>query len=79
MSATLTRMEYIKADILSVDQLMQDDLIEILDEDGIEMIVQVQEIISMPDNYLAIVKDEFGELLEIEFADDAKVNFYILM
>lgn len=79
MADTLTAMEYIYADILSVDQLMQDDLIEIIDEDGLPSIVEVQDITSMPNNYLLIVKDEFGESFEIELSDDAKVKFYILM
>lgn len=78
MADTIQTMEYIYADILSADQLMENDCIEYLDEDGSSLIVEIQDIVSMKDSYLLIAKDEFGELIEIELADDAKVKLYIL-
>ena len=32
----------------------------------------------LEDSYLLIAKDEFGEVIEIELADDAKIKLYIL-
>lgn len=78
MSATLANMEYVYVDILSADQLMEKDCIEFLDEDGAISIIEIQDIVSMKDSYLLIAKDEFGEVLEIELADDAKVKLYVL-
>ena len=78
MADTIQTMEYIYADILSADQLMENDCIEYLDEDGSPLIVEIQDIVSMKDSYLLIAKDEFGEVIEIELADDAKVKLYIL-
>jgi hypothetical protein len=78
MTATINDMEYVYADILTADQLMEDDLIEIIDEDGVPSIVEVKEIISLPTNYLLIAIDEFGETMEIELADDARVKLFIL-
>jgi len=78
MADTIQTMEYIYADILSADQLMENDCIEYLDEDGSPLIVEIQDIVSMKDSYLLIAKDEFGEVIEIELADDAKIKLYIL-
>ena len=78
MADTIQTMEYIYADILSADQLMENDCIEYLDEDGSPLIVEIQDIVSMKDSYLLIAKDEFGEVIEIELADDARVKLYIL-
>jgi hypothetical protein len=79
MAATLTSMEYVFADILNVDQLMENDLIEIIDEDGAPSIVEVLSITPLPKNYLLNVKDEFGEIIEVELTDDAQVKFFVLM
>lgn len=78
MSATLANMEYVYVDILSADQLMENDLIEFIDEDGVPSIVTIQDIVSLENSYLLIVKDEFSETIEIELNDDAKVKLYVL-
>lgn len=78
MSATLNAMEYIYADILSADQVMENDLIEFVDEDGVPSVVEVQDIVSLENSYIFIAKDEFGETFEIELSDDAKVKLYVL-
>ena len=78
MADTLNDMEYIYADILTADQLMEDDCIEYIDEDGASTIVEVRDIVSLKDSYLLIATDEFGESIEIELADDARVKLYIL-
>ena len=77
MSDTLNAMEYVYADILSADQVMENDLIEFVDEDGVPSIVEVQDIVSLKDGYVFIAKDEFGETFEIELADDATVKLYV--
>lgn len=70
-------MEYVYADILSADQVMENDLIEFVDEDGVPSIVEVQDIVSLENSYIFIAKDEFGETFEIELADDATVKLYV--
>jgi hypothetical protein len=77
MSDTLNAMEYVYADILTADQLMENDLIEFIDEDGVPSIVQIQDIVSLENSYILIAKDEFGETFEIELEDDAKVKLYV--
>ena len=59
-------MEYVYADILYADQLMENDLIEIADEDGNESIVEIIDIVSLPNSYLIIAKNEFAESIEFE-------------
>ena len=78
MSDTLTNMEYIYADILFADQLMEDDLIEYVDEDGSASIVEVVDIVSLKNSYLIIAKNEFSETIEFELAEDTKVKLYVL-
>ena len=78
MSDTLTNMEYIYADILSADQLMEDDLIEYVDEDNNSSIVEVVDIVSLKNSYLIIAKNEFAETIEFELAEDTKVKLYVL-
>lgn len=70
-------MEYVYADILTADQVMENDLIEFVDEDGVPSIVEVQDIVSLKNSYVFIAKDEFGETFEIELADDATVKLYV--
>lgn len=78
MSDTLTNMEYIYADILFADQLMEDDLIEYVDEDNNSSIVEVVDIVSLKNSYLIIAKNEFAETIEFELAEDTKVKLYVL-
>ena len=78
MSDTLNSMEYIYADILSADQLMEDDLIEYVDEDNNSSIVEVVDIVSLKNSYLIIAKNEFSETIEFELAEDTKVKLYVL-
>ena len=78
MSDTLTNMEYIYADILFADQLMEDDLIEYVDEDNNSSIVEVVDIVSLKNSYLIIAKNEFSETIEFELAEDTKVKLYVL-
>ena len=78
MSDTLTNMEYIYADILFADQLMENDLIEYVDEDNNSSIVEVVDIVSLKNSYLIIAKNEFSETIEFELAEDTKVKLYVL-
>jgi hypothetical protein len=77
MSATLNAMEYVYADILTADQLMENDFIEYLDEDGLSTIVQIQNIDSVENGYIVVAKDDFGEMFEIQLADDSRVKLYV--
>lgn len=78
MSDTLTNMEYVYADILYADQLMENDLIEFVDEDGNESIVEIIDIVSLPNSYLIIAKNEFSESIEFELSENEKVKLYVL-
>ena len=74
---TLNSMEYVYADILSPDQLMENDLIE-YSEDGDASIVTIKDIVTLKNSCLIIAINEFGETIEFELADDAKVKLFVL-
>ena len=78
MSATIKNMEYVFADLLFPDQLMEDDLIEIEDEYG-KQIVRVKNIYSIDEGYLVETVNDFGEETDVHFFDDAQIPFYVLM
>jgi hypothetical protein len=66
-------MDYIHVDNLSVDQLLEDDLIEIENE-----IVKVINLDSLKDGYAITFENEFGERDIIELDDNAIVKLFIL-
>lgn len=78
MTATITTMDYVYADILSPDQLMEDDLIEITSEDE-EQMVTVKDIISLKEGYIVVGVNEFGETNEYFLNDNQKVKLFVLM
>lgn len=73
MTATITNMELIKADSLTVDALEIGDLIGYNDE-----IVEVIfiESDSTGDNYDIEIVNDFGEKEVIQFAFDEQVDWY---
>jgi hypothetical protein len=73
MSATIKNMEFIKVDVLNVDQLEIGDLIQI-DED----IVQVCEVVALTSGYGITYSNDFGEKDLIEVDDYATFDLYII-
>jgi hypothetical protein len=73
MSATIKNMEFIKVDVLNVDQLEIGDLIQI-DED----IVQVCEVVALTSGYGITYSNDFGEKDLIEVDDYATFDLYIV-
>jgi hypothetical protein len=78
MTATIATMDYIYADILSPDQLMEDDLIEITSEDE-EQMITVKEIVGLKEGYIIVGVNEFGETNEYFLNDNQKVKLFVLM
>ena len=58
MTATMTRMELVYADLLQPGQLMEDDLVEI---EGVIVDVVSIEDDATGDNYTITYRDEYGE------------------
>jgi hypothetical protein len=73
MSATIKNMEFIKVDVLNVDQLEIGDLIQVDDD-----IVQVCEIVALTDGYVITYSNDFGEKDLIEVDDYATFDLFIL-
>jgi hypothetical protein len=83
MADTMLVMDYVFADNLLPDQLMDGDLIEIEDEFD----SQIVEVISVEqftdsetkqDTYLIQAKNEFGEIVEAAFFDWQFVKLFVL-
>ena len=74
MSATMTNMEYVLADVLNADQLMVEDLISLEGE-----IVEVINIASLPTGYAISYRNDFGEEDIVEVDDNAQFDFYVLV
>jgi len=74
MSATIKTMQLIYADLLTPDQLMEEDLIKVDGE-----IVTVIGIESNPsgDIYYVGYEDDFGDKDVVEFNYDQKVELYV--
>ncbi len=71
--ATITNMDYQLVDILNADQLEVGDLIGVD-----EYIVEIVNIVSLPNGYILTFKDEYGEKDFIEIDDNQKFNLYII-
>jgi predicted secreted protein len=74
MTVTINSMELIYADLLTPDQLMEEDLIKVDGE-----IVTVVGIESNPtgDIYYVAYEDDFGDKDITEFTFDEKVELYV--
>ena len=78
MNATMKTMsEYIFADYLTPDQLMEGDLIKISDDYG-DQIVEVKNIYSIDEGYLIEVIDDYDEEFDIPAKDDTKFAWYVI-
>jgi hypothetical protein len=72
MSATIKTMDYVKVDTLNAGQLEIDDLIYV---DG--QVVNIVEIISLPEGYSIEIVDDYGDR-DILFAGDFE-QFALMM
>ena len=77
MSDTLTNMEFVYVDILSPDQLLEGDFIEVNDDDQ-ELIVKVIDILTTKEGYLINATNDFDEINEYFFTDDEKIKLFVL-
>jgi hypothetical protein len=73
MSDTIKNMEFIKVDVLNVDQLEVGDFIQVEDD-----IVEVSGIISLADGYAITYTNDFGEDDLIEVDDYATFDLYMI-
>ena len=74
MTATMKTMELIYADLLTPDQLMEEDLIKV---DGDIVTVVGIESDSTGDIYYVGYEDDFGDKDVIEFNYNDKVELYV--
>ena len=74
MPATIKTMELIYADLLTPDQLMEEDLIKV---DGEIVTVVGIESDSTGDIYYVAYEDDFGDKDVIEFNYNDKVELYV--
>lgn len=78
MNATMINMsEYVFADYLTPDQLMEGDLIKISDEYG-DQIVEVVNIHDIDEGYLIEAINDFDEDVDIPALDTTKFAWYII-
>jgi hypothetical protein len=77
---TISIMDYVYADKLSPDQLLEGDLIEFANEDDHDyQIVEVISITPVEDfEWLIEGKDEFGDTVEFIVNDDEKIKLFVL-
>jgi len=73
MSDTMISMDFVKVDILNVDQLEPSDYIMIDGE-----IVQVINIIGMKEGYAISYSNDFGEVDLVEVDDYAQFDLYVI-
>lgn len=77
MTDTMMSMNLVHADVLLPDQLMEGDIIRIEDENG-EQLVEVRSIhMTMSGGYLVEVVNDFGEVIEIRFDEEATIDLYV--
>ena len=74
MSATMISMDFVKVDILNVDQLEPSDYIMIDGE-----IVQVINIVGMKNGYAISYSNDFGEVDLVEVDDYAQFDLYVIL
>jgi hypothetical protein len=74
MSDTMISMDFVKVDILNVDQLEPSDYIMIDGE-----IVQVINIVGMKNGYAISYSNDFGEVDLVEVDDYAQFDLYVIL
>ena len=77
MSATMKTMDYIFADYLTPDQLMEGDLIKISDEYG-DQIVEIKNIHAIDEGYLIEAVNDFDEDVDVPALDDTRFAWYVI-
>jgi hypothetical protein len=70
-------MDYIFADYLTPDQLMEGDLIKISDEYG-DQIVEVVNVHAIDEGYLIETKNDFDEEVDVPALDDTRFAWYVI-
>lgn len=73
MTDTIISMDYIHVDNLSVDQLMENDLVEISGE-----VVQILNIAPIKNGYVITFENEFSEKDILEFDDYANFKLFVM-
>lgn len=75
MSATMKTMNFILADLLTPDQLLEGDYIKVNEE-----IVYVESIAddATGDNYYVTITNDFSESEVVEFNFETKIELYVL-
>ena len=69
----MANMEYVFADTLSPEQLMEEDAIKFEDE-----IVIVKDVVELKEGYLICATNDFGEELEFIVSDNTKLEWYVI-
>lgn len=78
MVDTITNMsEYVFADFLTADQLMEGDFIKISDEYG-DQIVKVINIYDIDEGYLIEAENDFNEEIDIPALDGTRFAWYVI-
>ena len=78
MVDTITNMsEYVFADFLTADQLMEGDFIKISDEYG-DQIVKVTNIYDIDEGYLIEAENDFNEEIDIPALDGTRFAWYVI-
>ena len=76
MAATINDMELVYADILTADQLMEGDLVDI--EGVIVDVVEIEDD-ATGDNYTITYRNDYGEIDIFECAYDDKFKLYVFV
>ena len=70
-------MDYIFADYLTPDQLMEGDFIKIQDEYG-DQIVEIKNIHAIDEGYLIEAVNDFDEDVDVSALDDTRFAWYVI-
>lgn len=71
-------MNLVHADVLVPDQLMEGDIIRIEDENG-EQLVEVKSIHAIEEGWVIEVVNDFGEVVDVVFDDEATIDLYVYL
>mgnify|MGYP003340758054 CR=1 FL=1 len=78
MTATMKLMDnYVFADYLTPDQLMEGDFIKITDEYG-EQIVEVKNIYALDEGYMIEAINDYQEDIDVPALDTTRFEWYVI-
>lgn len=78
MTATMKLMDnYVFADYLTPDQLMEGDFIKITDEYG-EQIVEVKNIYALDEGYMIEAINDYQEDIDVPASDTTRFEWYVI-